>query len=140
MEVAFNQRFMDLLSQEKALATLESGIKMENSQLNKFVNKFELLVLHAGLNPDSTLVLHKFTYGLPRAMYESIYKLQPRPITYKQWCDAALEQQKVWVHLKGLLDHFKMMNKPTKPQGMFRAPQTFFRTPRDPNTMDTSPR
>lgn len=83
---------MDLLLQEKALATLENGIKMENGQLDKFVNKFELLVHLAGLNLDSTLVLCKFTDGLLCAMYKNIYKLPHKPITYEQWCEAALDQ------------------------------------------------
>lgn len=47
-ELAFNCKFGDVLSQEKVIAELNSGIKMEGGDLDGFINCFELLVCHAG--------------------------------------------------------------------------------------------
>lgn len=134
-ELAFNRKFGDAFSQEQAITELDQGIKMENGNLDGFINKFDLLVHHAGYNPDERLALQKFTAGLPNAMYESIYKLTPRPVTYDQWKQATLEQQKMWVHLRGWLDQFKKPKPNLKPTWKF--PKTFQPT-YDPDAMDTS--
>ena len=38
---------------------------MEGGDLNSFINRFKLLVRHAGYRPDELLVLQKFTNRLP---------------------------------------------------------------------------
>ena len=70
---AFNRQFADVLEQEKAKALLRKGFKMEGSDLDAYISKFEQTVRHAGLNHDDPLVLDKFTDGLPTKMYEDIY-------------------------------------------------------------------
>ena len=73
-KLAFNHKFSDVLSQEHAIAELKSGIKMEGGDLDGFINHFELWVCHVGYRPDESLVLQKFTDGLPFGMYKAIYK------------------------------------------------------------------
>lgn len=90
---------------------------MEGGDIDGFINKFKILVCHAGYDPDASLKLQKFTDGLPQSMYEAIYNLHPQPVTYDQWHNAALDQQKMWVHLKGQLDLFRTKPKLT-PQTM----------------------
>ena len=80
-ELAFNHKFGNTLSQEHAIAEFNSGIKMEGGDLDGFINLFKLLVCHAGYNPDESLVLQKFTDGLPFGMYKAIYKNDNPPIT-----------------------------------------------------------
>lgn len=100
-ELAFNCKFGDVLSQERAIAELNSSIKMEGGDLDGFINHFELLVCHAGYRLDDSLVLQKFTDGLPFGMYKMIYEGSKVPQTYQGWCDAAIAQQKKFVHMKG---------------------------------------
>ena len=81
------------------------------------------------------MVLRRFTDGLPRGMYEAIFSRRPQPVTYEQWREAAHEQQKLFVHLKGRIDLFKTNKAPQwKPAGQFQN-----RFPRDSNAMDTTP-
>ena len=110
-EEAFQRKFGDTLSEERAIAELRSGIKMEGGDLDGFINRFEILVRHAGYDPDHSLVLQKFTDGLPMEMYKNIFGKDNAPTTYQGWRDAAIIQQRKWVHVKGRLDLFKT-NKP----------------------------
>ena len=143
-EEAFQRKFGDTLSEERAIAELRSGIKMEGGDLDGFINRFEILVRHAGYDPDHSMVLQKFTDGLPMEMYKNIYGKDNAPVTYQGWRNAAIEQQRKWVHVKGWLDLFKT-NKPKPFQKQVfprpawgNVPNTF-RPLRDPYAMDTSP-
>ena len=143
-EDAFQRKFGDTLSAERAIAELHSGIKMEGGDLDGFINRFEILVRHAGYDPDHSMVLQKFTDGLPMEMYKNIFGKDNAPTTYQGWCDATVEQQRKWVHYRGRLDLFKT-NKPkpfqkqTFPKPTWgNAPNTF-RPLQDPYAMDTSP-
>ena len=143
-EEVFQRKFGDTLSEERAIAELRSRIKMEGGNLDGFINHFEILVRHAGYDPDHSMVLQKFTDGLPMEMYKNIFGKDNAPTTYQGWCDTAVEQQRKWVHYQGRLDLFKT-NKPkpfqkqTFPKPAWgNAPNTF-RPPRDPYAMDTSP-
>ena len=64
--LAFNRQFADVLEQEKAKALLRRGFKMEGSDLDAYISKFEQTVRHAGLNVNDPLVLDKFTDGIPQ--------------------------------------------------------------------------
>ena len=113
---------------------------MEGGDLDGFINRFELLVCHAGYWPDNSLVLQKFTDSLPFGMYKTIYKGQNVPQTYQGWHDVAITQQKKFVHMKGRLDMFKTQ----KPKAPTTKPKwgnmhNFYQQPIDPNAMDTSP-
>lgn len=85
IKLTFNRKFGDILSQERAIAELKSSIKMEGGDLDGFINRFELLVCHAGYRPDEDLVLQKFTDGHPSGMYKAIYKSGHIPQTYQGW-------------------------------------------------------
>ena len=56
-EEAFQRKFGDTLSEERAIAELEDGIKMEKGDLDGFINRFEILVRHARYDPDHPMVL-----------------------------------------------------------------------------------
>ena len=84
-QLVFNCKFGDVLSQECTITELKSGIKMEGGDLDSFINFLELLVCHAGYRPDKSLVLQKFTDGLPFGMYKAIYKTGNAPVTYQGW-------------------------------------------------------
>ena len=130
---AFNRQFADVLEQEKAKALLRRGFKMEGSNLDAYISKFEQTVRHAGLNCDDPLVLDKFTDGLPTKMYEDIYT-HKQPRTYEQWRHEAINQQKAFVHLKARLNSWR-----TTPTPAARPVFNQWRgAPRDPNAMDTS--
>ena len=72
-------------------------------------------------------------------MYKTIYKSGHVPQLYQGWQDAAIEQQKRFIHMKGRIN----LSKSQKP----RAPAklkwgntcNFYQPPLDPYTMDTSP-
>src|ERR1700744_3137226 len=128
--------------QERAMAELKNGIKMEGSELDDYISHFETLVSHAGPIINDKLVLDIFTTGLPYNMYKELNRLQPPLVTYKQWRVAAIEQQRKFVHLKGRqaafkrrLDAFKTPNTRLNKSGGHGP----FEAPKDPNTMDTSP-
>ena len=129
-----------MLSEERAIAELEDGIKMEKGDLDSFINRFEILVCHTHYNPNHSMVLRKFTDGLPLEMYKVIYGQERPPVGYQQWREAAIEQQRKWVHMRGCLDLFKT----TKAKLQFPKPQWnnahgSCQLPQDPNAMDTSP-
>ena len=138
-EEAFQRKFGDTLSEERAIAELRNGIKMEGGDLDGFINRFEILVRHAGYDPDHSMVLQKFTDGLPLEMYKNIFNKDNAPTTYQGWREAAINQQRKWVHYRGRLDLFKTV----KPKPQFPKP-SWNNThgsswPKDPNVMDTSP-
>ena len=111
----FQQKFGDTLSEERAIAELENGIKMEKGDLDGFINCFEILVRHVHYGPDHAMVLRKFTDGLLLEMYKVIYSREQPPVGYQQWREVAIDQQQKWVHMWGCLDLFKT----TKPKLQF---------------------
>ena len=143
-EEVFQRKFGDTLSEERAVAELRRGIKMENGDLDGFINHFEILVCHTNYDPDHSMVLQKFTDGLPMDMYKALYGRDNPPHTYQEWQEAAIEQQQKYIHMKGRLDLFKTNKpKPFQKQAFPKstwgnAPNTF-RPPQDPYAMDTSP-
>jgi hypothetical protein len=135
---SFNRQFANVMEQEDAQATLAKGLQLEKGDLDKLITEFEQLVRHAGYNINQDLVLRIFTSALPNSMYEYILRTLPQPATYEQWRSAAIDQQRVYVHMRNRADRFKTKKMPPittwKPFGnQWRNPQW------DPNAMDTSP-
>jgi hypothetical protein len=135
---SFNRQFANIMEQEDAQAALAKGLQLERGDLDKLVTEFEQLVRHAGYDINQDLVLRLFTSALPNTMYEYILRTLPQPATYEQWRTAAIDQQRVYVHMKNRADRFKTKKMPPittwKPfNNQWRNPQ------RDPNAMDTSP-
>jgi hypothetical protein len=135
---SFNRQFANVMEQEDAQAALAKGLQLEKGDLDKLITEFEQLVRHAGYDINQDLVLRIFTSALPNTMYEYILRTLPQPATYEQWRSAAIDQQRVYVHMRNRADHFKTKKPPTtntwKPfNSQWRNPQ------RDPNAMDTSP-
>jgi hypothetical protein len=75
---AFNRQYADVLEQEKALAELGRGLRMQSGDLDGLITRFETLVRHENYDVNQPLVLCIFTDALPNAMYEFIFKnVQP---------------------------------------------------------------
>jgi hypothetical protein len=145
---AFNRQYADVLEQEKAQAELGRGLRMQNGDLDGLITKFKQLVCHANYDVNQPLVLHIFTDALPHAMYEYIFKnIQPRD--YEGWCEASIQQQKVFVHMKSRLEQFNpRKNTPTGVNNWkgnnYNNNANRWRRPNipnlpDPNAMDLSP-
>jgi hypothetical protein len=135
---SFNRQFANIMEQEDAQAALAKGLQLDKGDLDKLITEFEQLVRHAGYDVNQDLVLRIFTSALPNTMYEYILRTLPQPATYEQWRTAAIDQQKVYVHMRNRADRFKTKKLPPittwRPFGnQWKNPQ------RDPNAMDTSP-
>jgi hypothetical protein len=135
---SFNRQFANVMEQEDAQAALEKGLQLEKGDLDKLITEFEQLVRHAGYDINQDLVLRIFTSALPNTMYEYILRNLPQPATYEQWRSAAIDQQKVYVHMRNRADRFKTKKLP--PTTTWRPFGNQWRNPtKDPNAMDTSP-
>jgi hypothetical protein len=135
---SFNRQFANVMEQEDAQAALAKGLQLEKGDLDKLITEFEQLVRHAGYDINQDLVLRIFTSALPNTMYEYILRTLPQPATYEQWRSAAIDQQKVYVHMRNRADRFKTKKLP--PITTWRPFSNQWKNPqRDPNAMDTSP-
>jgi hypothetical protein len=101
------------MEQEDAQAALAKGLQLEKGDLDKLITEFEQLVCHASYDVNQDLVLHIFTSTLPNTMYEYIVHTLPANATYKQWRGAAIEQQKIYIHMRNRADRFKTKPKPS---------------------------
>jgi hypothetical protein len=109
---SFNRQFANVMEQEDAQAALAKGLQLEKGDLDKLITEYEQLVCHAGYNVNQDLVLRIFTSALPNSMYEYIVCTLPPHATYEQWRTAAIEQQRIYVHMRNRADHFKTKVKP----------------------------
>jgi hypothetical protein len=135
---SFNRQFANVMEQEDAQAALAKGLQLEKGDLDKLITEFEQLVRHTGYDINQDLVLRIFTSALPNTMYEYILRNLPQPATYEQWRSAAIDQQKVYVHMRNRADRFKTKKLP--PITTWRPFGNQWRNPtKDPNAMDTSP-
>jgi hypothetical protein len=132
-----------VLEQEKAQAELAKGLQLKNGDLDALITQFETLVRHANYDVNQPLVLQIFTNALPHAMYGYIIN-HIKPHNYEGWREAAIQQQKTWVHMKSRLNRFAP--KTTKPATQFSnwKPSNQWGRPNmgrqiDPNAMDTTP-
>jgi hypothetical protein len=135
---SFNRQFANVMEQEDAQAALAKGLQLDKGDLDKLITEFEQLVRHAGYDINQDLVLRIFTSALPNTMYEYILRNLPQPATYEQWRSAAIDQQRVYVHMRNRADRFKTKKMP--PITTWRPFGNQWRTPPgNPNAMDTSP-
>jgi hypothetical protein len=135
---SFNRQFANMMEQEDAQAALAKGLQLDKGDLDKLITEFEQLVRHARYDVNQDLVLRIFTSALPNAMYEYILRTLPQPATYEQWRSAAIDQQRVYVHMRNRTDRFKTKKLP--PTTTWRPFGNQWKNPqRDPNAMDTSP-
>jgi hypothetical protein len=123
------------MEQENTQAKLAGGLKLEKGDLDGLITEFKQLVCHTGYNINQELVLHIFTSVLPDAMYTHILQ-GVKPRNYKEWQHTAIEQQKIYTHMKNRTDRFKTQPRPppanTHPMN-YNAPLC------EQNMMDTSP-
>jgi hypothetical protein len=135
---SFNRQFANVMEQEDAQAALAKGLQLEKGDLDKLITEFEQLVRHAGYDINQDLVLRIFTSALPNTMYEYILRTLRQPATYEQWRSAAIDQQRVYVHMRNRADRFKTKKPP--PVTTWKPFGNQWRTPSgNPNAMDTSP-
>jgi hypothetical protein len=135
---SFNRQFANVMEQEDAQAALAKGLQLEKGDLDKLITEFEQLVRHAGYDINQDLVLRIFTSALPNTMYEYILRTLRQPATYEQWRSEAIDQQRVYVHMRNRADRFKTKKLP--PVTTWRPFGNQWRTPSgNPNAMDTSP-
>jgi hypothetical protein len=135
---SFNRQFANVMEQEDTQAALAKGLQLDKGDLDKLITEFEQLVRHAGYDINQDLVLRIFTSALPNTMYEYILRTLPQPATYEQWRTAAIDQQRVYVHMRNRADRFK--TKKPAPTTTWRPFNSQWRNPqRDQNAMDTSP-
>jgi hypothetical protein len=135
---SFNRQFANVMEQEDAQAALAKGLQLEKGDLDKLITEFEQLVRHAGYDINQDLVLRIFTSALPNTMYKYILRNLRQPATYEQWRSAAIDQQRVYVHMRNRADRFKTKKLP--PITTWRPFGNQWRTPQgNPNAMDTSP-
>jgi hypothetical protein len=130
---SFNRQFANVMEQENAQTKLAGGLKLERGDLDALITEFEQLVRHAGYDINQELVLCIFTSALPNAMYAHIMS-GPKPQNYEDWRHAAIEQQKLYTHMKNRADRFK-----TRPRPPTVNKPWHYNAPRDSNAMDTSP-
>jgi hypothetical protein len=121
------------MEQENAQAKLAGRLKLERGDLDALITEFEQLVRHTGYDINQELVLHVFTSTLPDAMYTHIMR-GPKPQNYEDWRHAAIEQQKLYTHIKNRADRFKMRPCPPPANKPWH-----YNAPRDSNAMDMSP-
>jgi hypothetical protein len=131
---SFNRQFANVMEQENAQAKLAEGLKLERGDLDALITEFEQLVRHARYDINQELVLHVFTSALPDAMYAHIMQ-GPKPQNYEDWWHAAIEQQKLYTHMKNWADRFK--TRPCPPP--INKPWHYKAPPRNQNAMDTAP-
>jgi hypothetical protein len=145
---AFNRQYADVLEQEKAQAELGRGLRMQSGDLDGLITKFETLVRHANYDVNQPLVLRIFTDALPHAMYQFIFQnIQPR--NYEGWREAAIQQQKMFVHMKSRLEGFRSKPAATPSFSNWKGTNNNnanrrwggpnFPRMTDPNAMDTTP-
>jgi hypothetical protein len=135
---SFNRQFANVMEQEDAQAALAKGLQLEKGDLDKLITEFEQLGCHAGYDINQDLVLCIFTSALPNAMYEYILHTMPVNPTYKQWQAAAIDQQRIYVHMRNRANRFKTKSKPP-PTNNWKPFNTQWKNfQRDPNAMDTS--
>jgi hypothetical protein len=136
------------LEQEKAQAELGRGLRMQSGDLDSLITRFESLVRHANYDVNQPLVLHIFTDALPHAMYKFIFKnIQPR--NYEGWREAAIQQQKMFIHMKSRLEGFRSKPAATSTFSNWKGTNNNnvnrrwggpnFPRMQDPNAMDTTP-
>jgi hypothetical protein len=130
---SFNQQFANVMEQENAQAKLVAGLKLERGDLDVLITEFEQLVHHAGYDINQELVLRVFTSALPDAMYAHIMR-GPKPQNYENWRQAAIEQQKLYTHMKNQADRFKTWPRPLP----INKPWHYNPPQRDQNAMDTA--
>lgn len=98
VEDTFQRRFYNNLKKEQAQAILRAGIKMTDGDVDSYINKFECLVQQSGYRINEPLTLEIFTRGLPRGLFEKVYKYN-NPTTYTQWKDVVIHcQQQIYPH------------------------------------------
>jgi hypothetical protein len=136
---SFNRQFANVMEQGDAQAALAKGLQLEKGDLDKLITEFEQLVCHAGYDVNQDLVLRIFTSALPNAMYKYIVRTIPTNVTYEQWRAAAIDQQKIYIHMRNRADQFKTKAK-LPPTNNWKPFNSQWRNPQcDPNAMDTSP-
>jgi hypothetical protein len=136
---SFNRQFANVMEQEDTQAALAKGLQLDKGNLDKLITEYKQLVCHAGYNINQDLVLRIFTSALPNSMYKYIIRTLPPHATYEQWRAAAIDQQRIYVHMRKRADRFKTKVRPPS-MNTWKPFNSQWRNPQcNSNVMDTSP-
>ncbi len=72
---------------------------MKGEDIDVYIVEFEGLVCLAEYCFDVPQTIKTFTNGLPMGLYQKILKID-QLVTYKQWKQAATDQQQQYIHMK----------------------------------------
>jgi hypothetical protein len=96
---SFNRQFANVMEQEDAQAALAKGFNWIKGTWTNSSPSLNNWYATRGYDINQDLVLRIFTSALPNTMYEYILQTLPQPATYEQWRSAAIDQQRVYVHM-----------------------------------------
>ncbi len=132
---SFQRCFANSLTKEKAQSVLQDSIKMKGEDIDSYIAKFEEVVRMAEYRFDVPQTIETFTEGLPTGLYQKVLEFN-QPHSYKQWKQAAIDQQQTYMHMKARLQaHWGGSILKSQPQGWALNQQLT-----NPNAMDTSAR
>ncbi len=105
---------------------------MKGEDIDSYIAEFEEAVRMAEYRFNVPQTIETFTEGLPMGLYQKVLEYD-RPHSYKQWKQAAIDWQQMYLHMKARLRAHRGGSTPSKPQGWAPTPQLT-----NPNAMDTS--
>ncbi len=105
---------------------------MKGEDIDGYIVEIEELIRLAEYQFDMPQTIEMFTDRLPTGLYQKILELD-RPVTYKQWKQAAINRQQDYIHMKAQLKAHCGGITTSRPRGWIPGQMLT-----DPNAMDTS--
>ena len=135
VEQAFQTAFTNTMSMQQAKAKFQD-IRMEQGNLDGYVNKFKRLARLTGYRLDTPFVLNKFGRGLVLGLYTVIVNGPDDPVTWTDWVHLAQRYQQKYLLVQSNLEgqHVNPQKK-TKEQWQ-QAFQMYCPKTKDPIAMD----
>ena len=89
VEQVFQTAFTDTMSMQRVKAEFQE-VRMEQGDLDGYINKFECLARLTGYRLDTPFVLDKFRRGLVPGLYTAIVNGPDDPVTWTDWVHLVL--------------------------------------------------
>ena len=123
------------MSVQRAKAKFQD-VRIEQCDLNGYINKFEWLTWLTGYGLDTPFILDKFGWGLVPGLYAAIVNGPDDPITWTDWVRLTQQYQQKYLLVQSNLEGRRVNpRKKTKEQWQ-QAFQTYHPKAKDPNAMD----
>ena len=103
VEQAFQTAFTDTMSVQQAKAEFQD-VRMEQGDLDGYINKFERLAQLTGYGLDTPFVLDKFGRGLVPGLYAAIVNGPDDPVTWTDWVRLAQRYQQKYLLVQSNLE------------------------------------